>query len=67
MISVNWHRSAAEIKQAVIDDVRQHIGSQKVFDDITLLVLKRENNPSVYLEPHLTTDLYDKVGFENVQ
>jgi sigma-B regulation protein RsbU (phosphoserine phosphatase) len=34
--------SAQQIKQAVIDDVRRHIGTQKVFDDITLLVLKRE-------------------------
>ncbi|MEG4531575.1 SpoIIE family protein phosphatase [Microcoleus sp. D2_18a_D3] len=41
VISKNWHLSAGEIKQAVIDDVRRHIGNQKVFDDITLLVLKR--------------------------
>jgi len=41
IISKNWHLSAEEIKQAVIDDVRRHIGTQKVFDDITLLVLKR--------------------------
>jgi len=41
VISQNWDLSAQEIKQAVIDDVRRHIGSQKVFDDITLLVVKR--------------------------
>ena len=41
VISQNWHLSAQEIKQAVIDDVRRHIGTQKVFDDITLLVFKR--------------------------
>jgi len=41
VISQNWHLSAQEIKQAVIDDLRRHIGKQKVFDDITLLVLKR--------------------------
>ncbi|WP_333204528.1 SpoIIE family protein phosphatase [Microcoleus sp. S28C3] len=41
VISQNWHLSAQEIKQAVIDDVRRHIGTQKVFDDITLLVVKR--------------------------
>ncbi|HEY9902442.1 MAG TPA: SpoIIE family protein phosphatase [Candidatus Sericytochromatia bacterium] len=41
VISKNWHLSAGEIKQAVIDDVRRHIGTQKVFDDITLLVFKR--------------------------
>ncbi|WP_375474397.1 PP2C family protein-serine/threonine phosphatase [uncultured Nostoc sp.] len=41
-ISQNWQNSAQVIKDAVITDVRRHIGKQKVFDDITLLVLKRE-------------------------
>ena len=41
-ISQNWHNSAQVIKDAVITDVKRHIGKQKVFDDITLLVLKRE-------------------------
>jgi serine phosphatase RsbU (regulator of sigma subunit) len=41
IISQNWHLSAPEIKQAVIDDLRRHIGTQKVLDDITLLVVKR--------------------------
>jgi len=41
VISQNWHLSAQEIKQAVIDDLRGHIGTQKVFDDLTLLVVKR--------------------------
>jgi len=31
-----------QIQQAVIDDVRQFMGEQKVFDDITLLVLKQK-------------------------
>lgn len=38
----NWRQSVKEIRQAVIEDVRQHIGEQKVFDDITLLVLKQK-------------------------
>lgn len=42
IIAENWQRSANDIKQAVIEDVRQHIGTQKVFDDITLLVLKQQ-------------------------
>lgn len=33
--------SAAEIKQAIIDDVMRFIGAQKVFDDITTVVIKR--------------------------
>ena len=40
--SQNWQLTAQEIKQAVIDDVRKFIGKQKVFDDITLVVLKQQ-------------------------
>ncbi len=42
VIQINWQQTAAEIRHAVIDDVRSHIGEQKVFDDITLLVLKQK-------------------------
>ncbi|MEG4029491.1 MULTISPECIES: SpoIIE family protein phosphatase [unclassified Microcoleus] len=42
VVEINWQRSAAEIRHAVIKDVRWHIGEQKVFDDITLLVLKQK-------------------------
>ena len=42
VIEINGQRSAAEIRDAVIKDVRSHIGEQKVFDDITLLVLKQK-------------------------
>lgn len=35
-------KSAAEIKEAVIRSWRQHLGTQKMFDDITLLVLKQK-------------------------
>jgi predicted ATPase/serine phosphatase RsbU (regulator of sigma subunit)/tRNA A-37 threonylcarbamoyl transferase component Bud32 len=38
----NRHLSAAEIREAAIADVRQYIGDQKVFDDITLVVLKQK-------------------------
>jgi sigma-B regulation protein RsbU (phosphoserine phosphatase) len=41
VVSGNCDRTAQEIQQAVIEDVRQHIGKQKVFDDITLVVLKQ--------------------------
>ena len=41
VIAQSWQRSATEIKHAVIEDVRRHIGTQKIFDDITLLVLKQ--------------------------
>ena len=42
VIQINWQQTAIEIRHAVIDDVRSHIGEQKVFDDITLLVLKQK-------------------------
>ena len=32
---------AEQIKQAIINDLMRHIGEQKIFDDITLLVLKQ--------------------------
>ncbi|TAF58210.1 MAG: GAF domain-containing protein [Oscillatoriales cyanobacterium] len=44
VIAQNWHLSAEQVKQAAIDDLRKFIGSQKVFDDITLLVLKQQGN-----------------------
>ena len=44
VVSHNWHLSAEQIKQATIDDLREFIGEQKVFDDITLLVLKQQGN-----------------------
>lgn len=42
VVRLNCQHSANSIKQAVIDDVRQHIGEQTVYDDITLLVLKQK-------------------------
>ena len=44
VVSQNWHLSAEQVKQAAIDDLREFIGSQKVFDDITLLVLKQQGS-----------------------
>ncbi len=41
VIRVNVDQSASNIRQAVIDDLRSHIGTQKIYDDITLLVLKQ--------------------------
>lgn len=42
IVSQNWHLSVKAIQQIIIDDVRQHLGSQKIDDDITLLVLKQK-------------------------
>ncbi len=37
----HWSESAQAIQQAAIADVRSHIGPHTVYDDITLVVLKR--------------------------
>ncbi|MBN2002296.1 MAG: SpoIIE family protein phosphatase [Anaerolineae bacterium] len=41
ILSRNWTKPAAEIKQAVVTDIRQFIGRQQVFDDLTLLIVKQ--------------------------
>lgn len=42
VVKANFARPVNEIRQAVVDDVRQHIGNHMVYDDITLLVLKQQ-------------------------
>jgi predicted ATPase/serine phosphatase RsbU (regulator of sigma subunit)/tRNA A-37 threonylcarbamoyl transferase component Bud32 len=42
VVALNREQSAAEIKQAVIDDLRRYMGEQTVFDDITLVVIKQK-------------------------
>lgn len=42
VVQKHWHLTATEIRQAVIKDVRSHIGKHKVYDDITLVVLKQK-------------------------
>jgi PAS domain S-box-containing protein len=41
VLSRHWDQPAEAMKQAVIDDVTSHIGTQKVYDDVTLVVLKQ--------------------------
>ncbi|MCT7967843.1 AAA family ATPase [Laspinema sp. D1] len=42
VICQNWQFPAEEILQAAIADLRVHIGTQKVYDDITLVVIKQK-------------------------
>jgi len=42
MVVENRQRSAQEIREAVIKDVRQYIGAMKVFDDITLVASEQK-------------------------
>ncbi len=37
--SNNWHLADFEIDHGMIDDLKEYIGKQKVFDDIRLVVL----------------------------
>ncbi|MCA9688930.1 MAG: SpoIIE family protein phosphatase [Myxococcales bacterium] len=41
IVRQNYGVTAREIKDAVIADVTRHIGDQKVYDDITLVVIKQ--------------------------
>lgn len=41
VVVANHAKSAQEIKEAIIADVMAHIGTNKVYDDITVLVIKR--------------------------
>ena len=42
IINSNWQYPAKDIKQTIISDIREHIGSHQVYDDITFLVLKQK-------------------------
>jgi serine phosphatase RsbU (regulator of sigma subunit) len=42
VVSQHWQQPAIAIQEAVIADVRRHIGQQKIFDDITLLIMKQK-------------------------
>lgn len=61
VISQNWEGSAEEVKQAIIDDVKRHIGEQIVFDDITLVVLKQQPFEQSFetQEPFDTQELFE--------
>ncbi len=42
VIKENSHLSANQICSQIIENLKQHVGKQKVYDDITLLVIKRK-------------------------
>ena len=42
VVGQNYQLSAQNIRQEVIQDLRSHIGIEQVYDDITLVVLKRK-------------------------
>jgi serine phosphatase RsbU (regulator of sigma subunit)/DNA-binding LacI/PurR family transcriptional regulator len=42
VVSRNWRQPAEDVKDAILEDVMRHIGKQKIYDDITLVVLKQQ-------------------------
>ncbi|MDY6783366.1 MAG: SpoIIE family protein phosphatase [Cyanobacteriota bacterium] len=42
LVQCHRDRTASEIQQIAIEDVKQHIGQQTVFDDLTLVILKQK-------------------------
>jgi serine phosphatase RsbU (regulator of sigma subunit) len=42
IVKQSYQKSAQDIRQSVIANLRSHIGIQKVYDDITLVVLKQK-------------------------
>ncbi len=41
-IQAHWSHSAQEIRSAIVTDIRAHIGNHILYDDLTLVVLKRQ-------------------------
>ena len=41
VVSEHWDGTAEDVKNAVVADVKAFIGKQKVYDDITLVVVKQ--------------------------
>lgn len=41
LIQQNWQKSASEIRRLVIENLHEHIEGHKVYDDITLVIIKQ--------------------------
>ncbi|MGB8699368.1 MAG: SpoIIE family protein phosphatase [Thermosynechococcaceae cyanobacterium] len=46
VIQTHWSQPAQTIQDRVIQDVRSHIGSHTVYDDLTLVILKKKDSKS---------------------
>lgn len=42
VVCAYWGQPSGAIKDAIVSDVRRHIGEQEVYDDITLVIVKQE-------------------------
>ena len=43
VVSRHWGKNVTRIKEALIEDLHQYIGSQTIHDDITLLIMKQKH------------------------
>jgi serine phosphatase RsbU (regulator of sigma subunit) len=43
MVQKNYQSSAKEIRKRLIQDLHQHIGNHKIYDDITLVIIKQKS------------------------
>ncbi|WP_283765750.1 PP2C family protein-serine/threonine phosphatase [Roseofilum capinflatum] len=50
IISENWQKTSEPIKTAIIEDLQQFIGAEKILDDITLVVLKQNYQHNLFNE-----------------
>jgi len=41
VVGQHWAAPAEVIKESVVMDVHQHMGAQRMYDDLTLVVVKR--------------------------
>ncbi len=73
VIKQNWSLRSEEIKEAIVADVKRHVGKQTVYDDITLVVAKQKDDPLSQLaaskifgdfkEPRTLNGEFLKIGF----
>ena len=55
--SQNWHQPALEVQQHIVNDLRDHMGTQKRNDDLTLMIVKVLPNSAKYSDM-LLNNLY---------
>lgn len=64
----NWQKSAEEIKQAIVENLYEYMGQQKLLDDITLVILKQKQKQkteftSAYEESKFFTETVEEFAF----
>ncbi|MBA4743554.1 MAG: SpoIIE family protein phosphatase, partial [Azoarcus sp.] len=42
VVTAHHRESSESLKCAIVDDVKRHIGTQKLYDDLTLVILRQK-------------------------